>query len=154
MKLEYLTKFFLLIKEKYTKPKVKKRRYWENNGRYKIYYLNGQSYKDGGPTIYRIYNKDNMIDEEDYRLDGKLHREDGPAQTFYFKNGQIIHEFYYLNGKHHREDGPAEIRYINGKIERKYYYLNDEKITDEFQILVIDGLGMKLYESRNQKNIL
>lgn len=48
-------------------------------------------------------------------LNGKLHREDGPA---------IEHasgtKWWYLNGKYHREDGPA-IEHADGT---KYWYLN------------------------------
>ena len=35
-------------------------------------------------------------------LNGKPHREDGPAVEY--ANGD---KFWYLNGKRHREDGPA-----------------------------------------------
>ena len=35
-------------------------------------------------------------------LNGKLHREDGPAREW--ANGDKV---WYLNGKLHREDGPA-----------------------------------------------
>ena len=48
-------------------------------------------------------------------LNGKLHREDGPAIEY--PNGD---KRWYLNGKLHREDGPA-VEYANGN---KYWYLN------------------------------
>jgi len=35
-------------------------------------------------------------------LNGKLHREDGPAEEY--SNG---YKAWWLNGKRHREDGPA-----------------------------------------------
>ena len=75
-------------------------------------------------------------------LNGKLHREDGPAiichsgTLFYFKKDKRHREDgpaiiwadgtmkYYLNDKLHREDGPAIIR-KNGKNE---YYLNGKKL--------------------------
>ena len=41
-------------------------------------------------------------------LNGKRHREDGPAVEY--SNGDKV---WYLNGKLHREDGPA-IEYANG----------------------------------------
>ena len=51
-------------------------------------------------------------------LNGKLHREDGPAVEL--ANGT---KSWYLNGKYHREDGPAVERadgtkewYLNGKL--------------------------------------
>ena len=52
-----------------------------------------------------------------WKLDGKLHREDGPAVKY--ADGT---EVYYVNGKLHREDGPA-IKNFNGREE---YYINDK----------------------------
>jgi len=43
-----------------------------------------------------------------YILDGKLHREDGPAMVF--ADGSKL---WYRNGELHREDGPA-IEYASG----------------------------------------
>ena len=50
--------------------------------------------------IYNKYN-DGVIE---YRLDGSLHREDGPAYTE--SNG---YQGWWINGKRHRLDGPARI---------------------------------------------
>jgi hypothetical protein len=55
-------------------------------------------------------------------LNGKLHREDGPAVE-----GASGSKYWYLNGKLHREDGPA-IERANGS---KAWYLNDEEVTEE-----------------------
>ena len=55
-------------------------------------------------------------------LNGKLHREDGPAIEW--ADGD---KFWYLNNKLHREDGPA-IVYNNGV---KLWYLNGERHTEE-----------------------
>src|ERR1700691_1668900 len=56
-----------------------------------------------------------------YYLNGKRHREDGPA--IIRTDGTLE---YFLNGFYHREDGPAV---INEKGE--FYFLNDINITDE-----------------------
>jgi hypothetical protein len=55
-------------------------------------------------------------------LNGKIHREDGPAIEYAsgFKS-------WWLNNKRHREDGPA-IEFSNGE---KHWYLNDERLTEE-----------------------
>ena len=53
-------------------------------------------------------------------LDGKLHREDGPAIECL-----NVYKVWYLNGKRPREDGPA-IEYDNGF---KYWYLNGKELT-------------------------
>ena len=55
-------------------------------------------------------------------MNGKLHREDGPAREW--ANGD---KSWYLNGKLHREDGPAR-EYADGS---KSWYLNDEEVTEE-----------------------
>jgi len=69
-----------------------------------------------------------------YYLDGKRHREDGPAFVSYdYKTGSIVEvEAYYINGKHHREDGPAIIYYDeDGNIEYKEYWLNHKHLTEQ-----------------------
>ena len=57
-----------------------------------------------------------------WKLNGKLHREDGPA---------IEHpsgtKCWYINGKLHREDGPA-IEHANGY---KIWYINDVELTEQ-----------------------
>ena len=55
-------------------------------------------------------------------LNGKLHREDGPASEW--ANGN---KSWYLNGKRHREDGPAVER-VSGN---KYWYLNGKEVNPE-----------------------
>jgi hypothetical protein len=55
-------------------------------------------------------------------LNGKLHREDGPAADF--ASGT---KFWYLHGKRHREDGPAN-QFANGA---KWWYLDDVRLTEE-----------------------
>ena len=57
-------------------------------------------------------------DRVEYRLNGELHREDGPAKEY--TNGD---KFWYLNDKLHREGGPA-IEYYNGE---KHWYLNGKR---------------------------
>jgi hypothetical protein len=80
-------------------------------------------------------------------LNGKLHREDGPAIE-----GSGGAKFWYLNDKFHREDGPA-IEYYNGD---KSWYLDGKKLTEqehkaatskptcEGKIVEIDGKKYKL----------
>jgi hypothetical protein len=55
-------------------------------------------------------------------LNGKRHREDGPAIER--ANGD---KYWWLNGKRHREDGPA-IEYASGS---KYWFLNGKEVTEE-----------------------
>jgi hypothetical protein len=55
-------------------------------------------------------------------LNGKQHREDGPAAEC--ADG---HKFWYLNDKLHREDGPA-VEWADGG---KRWYLNGKYMTEE-----------------------
>ena len=54
-------------------------------------------------------------------LNGKLHREDGPAVE-----GPTGGKFWYLNDKLHRTDGPA-IEYAYG---RKRWYIDDKQLAE------------------------
>jgi|ERR1700691_2908374 len=89
-----------------------------------IYYLNGKWHREDGPAI--IWNNSDI----EYYLNGKLHREDGPAVIW---NDGI--QKYYLNGKCHRVDGPAVIR----KDGIQKYYINDKDITDEVNEWIIEN---------------
>ena len=61
-------------------------------------------------------------DKTEWYLNGKRHREDGPAIEW--SDGD---KEWYLNGKRHREDGPA-IESSNGD---KEWYLNGEELSEE-----------------------
>jgi hypothetical protein len=57
-----------------------------------------------------------------WHLNGKYHREDGPAVEYADGDKE-----WYLNDELHREDGPA-IEWANGY---KEWYLNGEEVTEE-----------------------
>jgi hypothetical protein len=59
---------------------------------------------------------------QEWLLNGKYHREDGPA--IIFPDG---HQHWCLNDKLHREDGPAVI-WPDGS---EYWYANNKHITQE-----------------------
>jgi hypothetical protein len=109
----------------------------------KGWYLDGKLHREDGPAI-------ECADGSKYwYLDGKSHREDGPAIEF--ANGT---KYWYLDGKLHREDGPA-IECANGN---KYWYLEDKKLTEQEhnkrmnthncsgKIVEVDGVKYKLME--------
>ena len=73
------------------------------------WYLNGKPHREDGPAIERS-NGDKC-----WYLNGKKHREDGPAIEYVYGS-----KLWYLNGKWHREDGPA-IEYADGY---KAWFLN------------------------------
>jgi len=79
------------------------------------WYLNGKHHREDGPAI-EFANGDKY-----WCMNGKNHREDGPAIEF--ANGD---KFWFLNGKRHREDGPA-VEYVNGD---NYWLLNGVEYTE------------------------
>ena len=82
----------------------------------KEWYLNGKLHREDGPAIERSNGT------KQWYLNGKLHREDGPAYE-----GSSGTKEWCLNGELHREDGPA----YEGSNGTKEWYLNDEKLTEE-----------------------
>ena len=84
----------------------------------KTWRLNGKYHREDGPAIEYVDGS------KAWFLHGKLHREDGPAIEY--ANGTKV---WYLHGMLHREDGPA-IEYVNGD---KAWYLNDKKYKDIFE---------------------
>ena len=89
-----------------------------------------------------------------WSLNGKLHREDGPAIEW--ANG---YKSWYLNDKRHREDGPA-IEVANGD---KSWWINGKQLTEaehkaatspkknpscNGKEVVIDGVTYVLKESK------
>lgn len=61
--------------------------------------------------------------EYTYNCNDKLHNENGPAKITYLQNGNIYKEEYFIDGKRHREDGPAVIDHCN-KYGNMYFYEN------------------------------
>ena len=82
----------------------------------KYWYLNGKHHREDGPAIE--YEDGSKF----WYLNGKLHREDGPAVEW--ADGT---KKWYLNGQWHREDGPA-LEWANGS---KSWYLNGKYLTQE-----------------------
>ena len=82
----------------------------------KYWYLNGKRHREDGPA-----HECNGYKE--WCLNDKLHREDGPAVEK--ADG---YKAWHLNGKLHREDGPA-VEEVNNSY--KVWYLNDEQVTEE-----------------------
>jgi len=87
----------------------------ERNG-YQEWYLNGKYHRADGPAV--TYSDGYQA----WWLNGERHREDGPAVIY--SNG---YQAWYLNDKRHRTDGPAVIN-SDGT---KRYYLNGKLLTEE-----------------------
>jgi len=82
----------------------------------KRWFLNGKLHREDGPAVEWPNG------EKFWFLNGNLHREDGPAIEY--ADGR---KEWFLNGNLHREDGPA-IEYADG---RKEWWLNDEEVSWE-----------------------
>jgi hypothetical protein len=82
----------------------------------KSWYLNGKYHREDGPATEWADGT------KGWYLNDELHREDGPAIER-ASGGKS----WWLNGKCHREDGPA-VEYAEGD---KYWYLNGEEVTEE-----------------------
>ena len=82
----------------------------------KYWYLDGKLHREDGPAI------ENSNGDKAWCLGGKRHRDGGPASVY--RDGC---KEWYQKGKLHREDGPA-IEYSNGK---KAWYLEGKKLTEQ-----------------------
>lgn len=106
-------------------------------------------------TVKVFDNFDGVLNPRyEWRLDGALHREDGPAIEYgdgggsWWLNGRLHrvggpaiehadgHKAWYQNGKIHRADGPAVER-TDGRVE---WWLNGEEVSEE------DVMGSKTKE--------
>lgn len=72
------------------------------------WYEDGYVSRDDAPArvVYHPDNRDLLIRQE-WVLNGRRHRADGPAVIWKSLDGRVVKERYYLNGKLHREGGPA-----------------------------------------------
>ena len=111
----------------------------------KHWYLNGKLHREDGPAVEYIDGS------KHWYLNGKRHREDGPACEW--ANGT---KYWYLNGKVHRESGPA-IEYVSGS---KYWFLNGEQLSEaefnahpkptascEGKVVEVDGVKYRLVKA-------
>jgi hypothetical protein len=111
--------------------------------RSKYWYLDGKLHREDGPAI------EWSDGDKSWYLNGELHREDGPAVEW--SDGT---KSWYLNGKRHREDGPA----VEDWDGYKEWYLDDKELTEqqhkaatskhtcEGKIVEIDGKKYELKE--------
>ena len=85
------------------------------------WYLNGKHHREDGPAV-EFANGDKC-----WYLNGKRHREDINPETgltcpaIEYANGN---KYWFLNNKYHRKDGPA-IEYANGETR---YWINGTHI--------------------------
>jgi len=109
----------------------------------KFWFLNGKLHREDGPAA-ELFRGTKF-----WYLNGKRHREDGPAVEF--ADGT---KKWFLNHKLHREDGPA-VEYSSGT---KAWYLNGKNVTEKEhkkltskatcsgKVVEIDGIKYELKE--------
>jgi len=84
------------------------------------------------PEHKKYYYESGELWCEEWWLNGKRHRTDGPAFIGYYKSGKLECERWCLNGKIHRIDGPASIDfYESGELYYEEWYLNDKELSKE-----------------------
>ena len=110
--------FGLGSKATFAKPKVSEpspvnREIIKVNGRIS-YFLNGKLHREDGPAVEDEKSKK-------WYLNGKLHRDDGPAVEFSYGD-----KYWFNNDLLHREGGPAiefpcgsKFWFINGQLHRE-----------------------------------
>lgn len=80
--------------------------------------------KNNRPT-YIMYQ---YVYEELWYKNNKKHRNDGPAEIWYYTSGSIMREIWYKEDREHRDDGPSHIVYnSNGRKDREFWYNNGRK---------------------------
>ena len=91
------------------------------------YMIDGKISRTDGPAEI-MYYKSGGMEWQGWYIDGKRHRTNGPANIGYFKNGKVEWQSWYVNNTLHRTDGPACIGYFgNGKVEWQSWYVNGER---------------------------
>ena len=101
-----------------------------------------------------------LLDRVEYRLNGQLHRIDGPAVEYldgykeWYANGKRHrldgpaiewsdgHKEWWVNGKLHRLDGPA-VEYSDG---RRRYFLEGKEMTQDEYIMVQFLKGIVIHD--------
>jgi hypothetical protein len=69
--------------------------------------------------------------QESWEIDGRRHREDGPAEiSRHPDTGIVVREWWYKGGLFHRDDGPAVVRRdaVTGRTVYSSWYQHGNKI--------------------------
>ena len=93
------------------------------------YRQNGELHRDDGPARIK-QDPDDYLTEEYYR-NGKLHRDDGPARIESEPYGHHHGEYWYRDGQQHREDGPAVVEHEGNGSSSEEYWRNGKRHRDD-----------------------
>lgn len=87
------------------------------------------------PVYCSVKTGKNGYIQHTWKVNGELHKEDGPAKFLTTKNGRVISEEWYIHGKRHRDhDLPAFIQYYNtNEVVEQSWYKNGVRTRDNNQ---------------------
>lgn len=87
-------------------------------------------------NVKSFYGANGIKVSEQWTLDGKLHRKDGPAITTFYQNGNVMSESWFENGK-----------YVNSKLPSEIYYEreNNRRKTKECWLVTTDTPGQNFH---------
>lgn len=102
-------------------------------GRKHMEWTNEEGLRDrvGAPAYIKHYTN-GLIEIEQFRFNGELHRTDGPAVNYYHENGLIDVKEFYSKGQMHRDNGAAYIQHDDcGKVTYEEFWLDGNFIGHE-----------------------
>lgn len=100
--------------------------YLNGQTEYKKYYVDGKLHREGGPAVEEFYDNGKTKSLSWY-LDGKLKRDNRPSIVKLDKNtGATTYEEWNEDGKLHKIEGPSIVYYYpEGPKKQEYWYVND-----------------------------
>lgn len=91
-----------------------------------LWYLNGKKHREDGPAVIYYYSN-KKIRTEEWWYHGTPHRSDGPAVIKYSPFEELQAERWAVKGLQHREEGPSTISYFeDGKIKFEEWCISGE----------------------------
>lgn len=90
------------------------------------WWVNGLEHRDGGlPSA--VYTTEEGLRVERYSVEGKRHREDGPAEVAVDADGNTVREYWFRNDVWHREGNLPACRELDadGNTVLEYWFRND-----------------------------
>ena len=84
------------------------------------------------PTKKTMYHNDGSVWYDEWYVDGKQHRADGPAEICYNEDGSVSYESWFVDGRRHRKDLPAQIWYNDDmSVYCEEWWLDGNELTKE-----------------------
>ena len=99
--------------------------------------------------VIQRWNSEGQLIREEWRVDGKFHRVDGPAVHRWNSEGQLIYEQWRVDGKLHRVDGPARRQWNDeGQLIYEEWWVDGEEVDKssgcDGKVVTIEGKQYRL----------